>query len=124
MADVHISIIEEEMLDTILAPDVNFEGTLIFKKPLMIKGNFKGKIYSSSDLYVDEKAVVAADIEAVTVSVKGRVDGNIKAENRVELFASSVINGDIAAPEVAMETGCRFMGICTTTRKKGNEDSL
>lgn len=121
MTDVHINAVDEEMLDTILAPDVAFHGKLAFKKPLMIKGRFSGSIVSSSDLYVDEKAVVEADIRVENLSLKGKVKGNVVASNRVELFSSCTLEGDVTAPEVTMETGCRFTGICTTTRKKADE---
>ena len=123
MTDVHINTVDEEILDTILAPDVEFHGKLAFKKPLMIKGKFSGSILSSSDLYVDEKAVVEADIRVENLSLKGKVKGNVIATNRVELFASSTLEGDVQAPEVTMETGCRFTGICTTTKKKSDEGS-
>jgi cytoskeletal protein CcmA (bactofilin family) len=123
MTDVHINTVDEEVLDTILASDVEFHGKLAFKKPLMIKGKFSGSIDSSSDLYVDEKAVVTADIRVANLSLKGRVKGNVVADNRVELFATCVLEGDVSAPEVTMETGCRFTGICTTTRKKADEAS-
>jgi cytoskeletal protein CcmA (bactofilin family) len=118
MTDVHINAVDEDTLDTVLAPDVAFEGRIEFDKPLMVKGRLSGKVVSKSDFYVDEKAVVEADIEAVNVSVRGTVRGNIVASARVELAATSVLDGDVTAPEVTMETGCRFTGICTTTAKK------
>jgi cytoskeletal protein CcmA (bactofilin family) len=121
MTDVHIAPVDEDILDTVLAVDVTFDGRLESDKPLMVKGRISGKVVSKSDFYVDEKAVVEADIEAVNVSVRGVVRGDIVASNRVELAASSVLEGDVTAPEVTMETGCRFTGICTTLpRKEGD----
>lgn len=121
MSDVQNSIVDEDQLDTVLAPDVNFSGTVYFKKPLMIKGHVSGTIKADSDLYVDENAVVEATISAESVSIRGVVIGNIVARRRVDLYASCSVDGDITAPEVAMETGCRFNGICTMTGKKDNE---
>jgi cytoskeletal protein CcmA (bactofilin family) len=112
MTEVQITAIDEEQLDTVLASDVEFAGEMTFSKPLMIKGKVSGVIRSESDLYVDEKAVVEADIVANIVSVKGNVRGNISARERVELFASSTVEGDVVAPQVTMETGCRFNGAC------------
>jgi cytoskeletal protein CcmA (bactofilin family) len=120
MTDVHLSMVDEEILDTILAPDVEFSGTLIFKKPLMIKGRFSGEIKATGDLYVDEKAEVEADIKAGIVSVKGKVVGDVNADARIELFSTCSLEGNITAPEIAMENGCRFNGICTTAL--GNKD--
>lgn len=115
MTDVSISAVDEEQLDTILAADVEFSGTLAFKKPLMIKGRVSGRISSESDLHIDENAVVEADISVALVSVKGRVKGDIAATRRAELFASSSVDGDVTAPSIAMETGCHFNGTCRMT---------
>ena len=75
MAEVRIKDIDEHEVDTVLAEDIDFEGQLSFKKPLMIKGKFKGEITSSSALYVGEKANVEAKVEANLVSSKGRIKG-------------------------------------------------
>ena len=118
MTDVQINTVDEDMLDTVLAPDVGFEGTLVCRKPLMIKGAFSGVIKSSSDLYIDEKATVNAEIRAVNVVIRGHVKGSVIAENRVDLAASCVLEGDVAAPEVTMETGCQITGECRTVKRR------
>jgi cytoskeletal protein CcmA (bactofilin family) len=115
MTEVQITAVDEEQLDTILAGDVEFAGEMNFKKPLMIKGRVSGAIRSESELYIDESAVVEADIVASVVSVKGTVKGNISARQRVELFACSAVDGDVTAPQITMETGCRFNGACRMT---------
>jgi len=112
MTDVQINTIDEEQLDTVLASDVEFSGEMRFEKPLMIKGRVSGKVRSVSDLYIDEAAVVEADIIANVVSVKGSVKGNISARQKVELFACSAVDGDVTAPQITMETGCHFNGAC------------
>jgi len=112
MTDVQIDIIDEEQLDTILSGDVEFSGEMRFEKPLMIKGKVSGRIRSTSELYIDEAAVVQADIIADVVSVKGSVKGNISARRKVELFACSAVDGDVTAPQITMEPGCRFNGAC------------
>ncbi len=112
MTDVQISAVDEEQLDTILAADVEFSGSMSLKKPFMIRGRVNGVIRSESELYIDEKAVVEADIRAAVVSVKGRVKGDIAARERVELFSTAAVDGDVVAPQVTMETGCRFNGAC------------
>lgn len=118
MTDVQINVVDEAMLDTVLAPDVGFEGTLVCRKPLMIKGSFTGVIRSSSDIYIDEKAVVEAEIRAANVVIRGRVKGSVLAEGRVDLAASCVLEGDVAAPEVTMETGCQITGECRTIKRR------
>ncbi|HOV62970.1 MAG TPA: polymer-forming cytoskeletal protein [Spirochaetia bacterium] len=112
MSEIQIKAVDESDIDTVLADDIEFTGTLNFSKSLMIKGIFKGDIKASGDLFIDEKANVEATIEANVVSIKGKVKGNVRAFTRVELFAAAGLDGDITAPDVVMESGCRFNGIC------------
>ncbi len=118
MAEVRIKDIEEHEVDTILADDIDFEGQLTFKKPLMIRGKFKGEIRSESALYVGEKAVVEAKVESSLVSSKGRIKGDITGHSRVELFSSAQVDGDIATPDFVVESGCKFNGHCNMTGQK------
>jgi len=118
MKDVRIDQIEENEIDTILAEDIDFSGVLTFKKPLMIKGVFQGEIKASSDLYVGEKAVVKAKIEADCLSSRGRVEGDVLAHSRVEFFATSSMHGDLSTPELVMESGCQYNGQCTMSHDK------
>ncbi len=113
LPEVHIKSVEETTLDTVLADDIDFTGVLQFSKPLMIKGKFTGEIKATGDLYIGDLAEVNAKIEANAVSLKGKVKGNIVALDRVELFATARVDGDITAPDIVMESGCRFNGICS-----------
>ncbi len=118
MAEVRIKDIDEHEIDTILADDIDFEGQLTFKKPLMIKGKFKGEIRSESALYVGEKAVVEARVESSLVSSKGRIKGDIVGHSRVELYSSALVDGDISTPDFVVESGCKFNGHCNMSGQK------
>ncbi len=118
MAEVRIKDIDEHEIDTILADDIDFEGHLTFKKPLMIKGKFKGEIRSESALYVGDKAVVEAKIESGLVSSRGRIHGDITGHSRVELAGTSQVDGDIQTPDFVVESGCKFNGHCNMTGQK------
>ena len=112
MSEVQIREVDESDIVTILAEDISFDGKLSFDDSLMIKGRFKGDIRAKGNLYVDRNAVVEARVEANIVSLKGTVKGDVFAHTRVELFSSSMVDGDITAPDVIMESGCKFNGIC------------
>ena len=124
MTEVQISAIDEELVDTVIAQDVEFSGEMNLRKPLMIKGKVTGSIVSSSELHIDEGAYVDADIEASVVTVKGGVRGNINATERIDLFSTAMVDGDITAPKITMETGCRLNGACRMTQSGGLSTNL
>lgn len=113
MSEIHIKGVDERELDTVLAEDINFEGELQFTKSLMIKGYFRGDIKASGDLYVGDNALVEARVQAQLINLRGHIKGNITAEEKIELSSTARVDGDMTAPEIIMEAGAKFNGICT-----------
>ena len=118
MTDVHNDILEDEDFDTILSPDIEFSGTLNFEKPFLIRGKVSGEISASGLLVVDEEAEVNANISASRVVIRGDVKGDVIAAEKVEVTVRGKLVGNVTAPEIFMETGCVFNGLCTMTGKK------
>ncbi len=113
MSETQYLDVDERELDTVLAENFSFEGELRFTESLMIKGALRGDVRATGDLYIGDKAVVEARVEARVVYVRGRVVGNIVASRRIELSSSAVVEGDMTCPEILMEAGAKFNGICT-----------
>ncbi len=108
--------LDEEDYDTVLAEDIYFSGRIDCNKPFMIKGEVEGKLFSSSDVTVEENAIVRADIRADRVVIKGSVTGNVLADTMLHVFACGKLVGDVTAPDVVLESGCVFNGICKMTK--------
>lgn len=116
MAELRIRKIDESELDTVLAEDIDFDGELSFKQPLLVKGRVTGEVRSESDLYINESASVDATVSAATVSIKGSVKGDITATTRLELFASSNVSGSIRTADLVVQSGCVLNGTCEMQR--------
>ncbi len=110
--------IDESMIDTVLADDINFQGTMKFSKSLMIKGRFEGQIDATGHLIIGPHAVVNATIKAGIITNYGQINGNVEGMERVELFNNAKLTGDIKTPELIIESGCIFNGNCTMGEKK------
>ena len=109
--------LDEDDYAKVLASDIVFDGIIKFEKPFMIKGTVQGTIQSSSDLMISEYAKVKAKIDADRVIIKGAVSGDVTAATSVHVFASGKLTGDVTAPEVILDSGCFFSGICTMNRQ-------
>lgn len=109
--------IEESMIDTVLAVDINFQGVLNFSESLMIKGKFTGEIDASGHLIIAPGASVKATVKAGVITNYGDIKGNVTATERLEMFSDAVLNGDAETPELFIETGCQFNGNCKMTEK-------
>jgi cytoskeletal protein CcmA (bactofilin family) len=118
MTDIHNDVLEDEDFDTILSSDIDFTGTLYFEKPFLIRGKVSGEISATNLLVVDEAAVVDANINASTVVIRGSVTGNVTVSERVEISTTGKLTGNVVAPEIYMEVGCIFNGLCAMTDRK------
>jgi cytoskeletal protein CcmA (bactofilin family) len=110
--------IDESMIDTVLAEDLNFQGTMKFTKSLMIKGKFEGQIDASGHLIIGPNALVNAAIKAAIITNYGQINGNVEGTERLELFNNAKLSGDIKTPELIIESGCNFNGNCIMGDRK------
>ncbi len=118
MTDIKETVEDENKIDTVLSEDIELRGRLLFKNSLKIKGFFEGKIESDGHLIIGHEATVSADITSDRVSVYGRVNGKIKAGQRIELHHDSQTRGDLITPDLSIEKGSIFNGFCVMSEKK------
>ncbi len=113
MKNTESKVIEEKDIDTILAEDIDFSGTMKFEKSLMIKGKFDGQIDAEGHLILGPNSVVKAEIKAGVVTNYGKIVGNVEVIKKLELFKGAELSGDIKAPDLIIESGCIFNGNCS-----------
>lgn len=118
MAKDSILNIDESMIDTVLAEDIDFTGTMRFTKSLMIKGKFDGQIDATGHLIVGPGAVANAQIKAGVITNYGQINGNVECMEKLEFFNNAKLTGDIKTPELIIESGCTFNGNCVMVEKK------
>ncbi|MDR2841871.1 MAG: polymer-forming cytoskeletal protein [Spirochaetaceae bacterium] len=118
MTDVNNDMLEDDDFDTVLSHDIEFTGMVNFEKSFLVRGKITGEIDATGVLLIDTDAIVEADIRAGRVIIRGRVKGDVVAAERVEITCKGHLEGNITAPEVAMEAGCIFNGRCTMTPEK------
>ena len=87
----------------------------------------KGEVAGSEDLYLDgqvDGAIdlkgnrltigpdgrVKANIVARSAIIHGKVEGNIRATDRVDLKQSAMVNGDIVTQRISIDEGAYFKG--------------
>jgi len=95
---------------TFIGTHITIEGTLSGSEPVVIEGKVKGKVNLTADLRIGTKARVEAAVHARNVVVEGILNGDISADERVELVASATVDGNIKAPKIVVAEGARFRG--------------
>jgi cytoskeletal protein CcmA (bactofilin family) len=95
---------------SIISSDVVMRGNVNSAGEIQLDGSLEGDIKAGS-LIIGEKASVKGEVVCETVTVRGRVEGGIRAKS-VSLASSAHIQGDILHSSLSVETGAHFEGNC------------
>jgi cytoskeletal protein CcmA (bactofilin family) len=102
----------------ILSKDVEIKGNIKFQKDLMIDGKVEGEIHSDGILTIGENADIRGEIKTKSITVYGKVHGNITVAERCELKSRSTLQGDLKAARLVIEEGATFIGKSEVTSGK------
>jgi cytoskeletal protein CcmA (bactofilin family) len=93
-------------------------GQLTFHGLSNIDGTVEGEIVCHGTLTVGEDAEVKAKISANVVVIRGRVDGDVIAKERVEMATPARLFGNIETPRLIVMEGVVFEGHCSMSGAK------
>jgi len=99
---------------SVFAKDLSVKGDVICNGLLRIEGHVEGSIRGNGEITVAENALAKAEIEGRKVIVLGKVEGNIKAKESVDVVASGQVFGDVTTDKISIEEGAVFTGKCIT----------
>jgi len=94
----------------VLNSDVELKGTLKFSGELTFDGKLDGDIQSDGSLHLGDNAVIKGNMNVSTITVRGKVNGNIIAKEKIDIKTKAELFGDIRAPKLVIEEGVTFVG--------------
>lgn len=96
---------------SVIGPTLVFKGELSANEDLIIEGRVDGTIaHQEKNLTVGKEGRVKAAINARTVEIYGKVEGDIRCEDSVKLAKTSEVKGNIHCARIIMEDGAQFTG--------------
>src|SRR2546422_8015016 len=114
----HQKFMAEHSGKDILSSDVEIKGTIKFQKELLIDGKVEGEINSEGVLTIGENADIRGEIKTKSITVFGKVHGNITVGERCELKSRCTLQGDLKAARLVIEEGATFIGKSEVTSGK------
>jgi cytoskeletal protein CcmA (bactofilin family) len=94
-----------------IGKSVVIKGELTGSEDLTIEGQVEGRIELRQNvLTIGPNGKIKAEVFAKAVVVQGEVHGNISATERVDIRDAGSVDGDLAAPRVAIADGAHFRG--------------
>ena len=108
-------------INTLIGPGSFVSGDIKINGFIRIDGDIKGKIESSSNIIIGERAKIQGNITASSIVVGGIVLGDITAPKGIKLLSTSVVIGDIITKSIQIEDDAIFNGHCISL---GNEEEF
>jgi len=90
---------------TYIAPDSHIEGRISGGTDVQIDGTLDGVVALKGRFVVGRPGRIQGDVTACSVRVAGRVKGNIRATEKIDLASSASIEGDMTAPLLSVAEG-------------------
>ena len=114
-----------DTIETLIGNGTTFKGDIIASKSLRIDGVLIGNIKESENVIIGETAQIKGNISANYVVVDGTVEGNITANDSIELLNKSKVIGDLTTTILSINEGAKFKGksLMIETKNLYKEDS-
>jgi cytoskeletal protein CcmA (bactofilin family) len=102
----------EGSLNSILGPGCKVKGNIELKGTIRIDGEFEGDIKCPDTLIIGKSGLVKASVNVKNAVIGGKLLGNIRASNKIELQTGSHVEGDIQTARLVIDEGVFFEGSC------------
>ena len=94
-----------------VGPSILVQGDMTGDEDLVIQGRVEGSISLKKNLVtVGKDGRVNATVSAQIIRVEGTVEGELRGREQVIVSRTGNVSGNIVAPRVTLEDGCRFKG--------------
>ncbi len=98
-----------EKLESFIGENTTFKGNIDTKGTLRIDGRIEGDV-TADWVIVGEKAQVKGNINGRGIVVGGRVDGNLRAKEIIEIRNKGQVYGEIFSSKLTVSEGAVFDG--------------
>lgn len=97
---------------TLIGSGTTLKGDLSSNSDLRIDGTVIGNIHCSAKVVIGANGVVEGDISGNQADIIGKVTGNIKAKDLLQLRGDSIVTGNLYAEKLQVEPSATFNGQC------------
>ena len=97
---------------TLIGSGTTLKGDISSNSDLRIDGTVIGNIHSSAKVVIGANGVVEGDISGNQADIIGKVTGNIKAKDLLQLRGDSIVTGNLYAEKLQVEPSATFNGQC------------
>ena len=106
-----------EKLEALIGANSNFRGDIDTKGTLRIDGTLDGNA-NADWIILGEKSSIKGDLTSRGIVVGGRIEGNLRAKEIVEIKSKGQVFGDIHTSKLTIVEGGLFDGRSNMTKEE------
>ncbi|MFW2331499.1 MAG: bactofilin family protein [Nitrospinota bacterium] len=106
----------KDIIKAFLGEETEFKGILKFDGAVRIDGKFEGNIESGDNLIVGESGHIIAEVRVSSIVIKGKVEGDVYAEQKVQITGKGQLIGNVYTPVLNIEDGAVLEGQISMTK--------
>ena len=96
---------------SVVGPSLVIQGDMTGDEDLVVQGRVEGSISLKKHLVtIGKDGRVNATVNAQSIRVEGTVEGELRGREQIVVTRTGSVSGNIIAPRVTLEDGCRFKG--------------
>ena len=100
---------DDEQLESFIGSGTEFQGELNVKGTLRVDGRFDGKA-NAARIILGETGVIKGEVSAKKIIIGGKVEGNLRVQEMVEIKATGKVLGDIFTKKISISEGAKVNG--------------
>jgi cytoskeletal protein CcmA (bactofilin family) len=97
---------------TLISSGTTLKGDISSNNDLRIDGTIIGNVSSSAKIVIGTNGVVEGDISGNQADIVGKVSGNIRTKELLQLRGECVVTGNLYAGKLQVEPSATFNGQC------------
>jgi cytoskeletal protein CcmA (bactofilin family) len=94
-----------------ISQGIKIKGEVTGSEDLFVDGHVDGKLnLTNGSLTIGPNGSVKADVIAREVIVRGKIDGKVTGRDKVQLWSTGQVNGEVTTDRLAIEEGALLRG--------------
>lgn len=94
-----------------ISQGIKIKGEVTGSEDLFVDGHVDGKLnLTNGSLTIGPNGIVKADVSAREVIVRGKVDGKVSGRDKVQLWSTGQVTGEVQTDRLAIEDGALLRG--------------
>ncbi len=110
----------KQQIEVIIGPKTQLKGDLVTKGLARIDGQVEGNV-DADWVILGETGSIKGNINSRGAIIDGKVEGNIRTSEIVEIKSRGQVRGDISTPRLTVSEGAFFEGHSHMLKKEGDE---